>query len=255
MKKNCLRFLAVGVAVVVCIQPAFSRQLSANEALTRALKSEQSSPSGMRKARSLSHQTSVHTIPTVNNDAAAFYVFEGAEGDGFIVASADDRLQPLLGVADSGSYSEIPENMQWWISQYQEEISAYYDANGTDASSDFESVYDLYDSWAPIEPICKTTWDQGAPYNALCPTSGGKATFTGCVATCLAQAVRAIGYMNPNGSKSYNAHDDGTKTFDFSSYKPNFSLLRDSYGKDATDAEREDVANLMLDCGVAFNSS
>ncbi len=257
MKKNCLRFLAVGVAVVVCGQSAFARQLSANEALTRALKSEQSAPAGLRKARSIAQQTNVRTFPTKDNTATAFYVFEGAAADGFVVASADDRLQPVLGVAESGSFSEIPENMQWWINQYQEEISAYYDANGTDGeASEYTSLYDLYDSWAPIEPICKTYWNQTSPYNALCPTVGGSKTPTGCVATCLAQAIKAIGYLNPKGTKSYSNSNLGwTVSFDYNNYKPDFSKMRDKYDGNATQEERDEVAKLMFACGVAVESN
>lgn len=262
MEKKFWQILAFGAAMTVCIQPVSARQLSANEALTRAVRSELSAPAGMRKAPVASRMKLVHTSLTEKQNIPALYVFASEKNDGFIVASADDRLQPVLGVADSGSFSEIPENMQWWLDQYEEEIAAYYDANGTDGTaSEYQSVYDLYDSWAPIEPICKTTWDQGAPYNDLCPDvvksdEKGK-TVTGCVATCLAQAIKAIGYLNPGGGTKVHKNENlgWEVSFDYDNYKPDFSKLRDKYDGNATQAEKDEVAKLMMACGIAVNSN
>lgn len=256
MERNIWQILAFGALMAVCAQPLSARQLSANDALRRAVKSEQSVPMGMRKSPVNSRMKLVHTSLTERELAPALYVFESEKG-GVLIASADDRLQPVLGVSDSGTFGEMPENMKWWLSQYEEEIAAYYEANGTEeAAGTFESVYDYYASWEPLEPICKTEWDQMGPFNALCPTVNGTETATGCVATCLAQAIRAIGYMHPSGSKTYSNENLGwTVSFDFNSYKPDFSLLRDAYKGGATQAQRDEVAKLMYACGVAVNSS
>lgn len=40
-----------------------------------------------------------------------------------------------------------------------------------------------------IAPMVQTQWDQGAPYNNQCPTYNGATTYTGCVATAMAQAM------------------------------------------------------------------
>ena len=260
MKKKFWQILAFGAVVAVCVPPVTARQLSANEALARAVKSEQSVRPGMRMSSATSRMKLVHTSMAEKQNAPALYVFESGKSDGFIVATADDRLQPVLGVADSGSFSEMPENMKWWIDQYQEEISAFYEANGVDgdATTSFTSIYDLYDSWEPIEPFCPTLWNQGDPYNLVCPeTKDGNKTVTGCVATCLAQAIKTIGYLNPGGgTKTYKNDNLGWEvSFDFDNYKPDFSKMRDKYDNTATQEEKEEVARLMLACGVATNSS
>lgn len=194
-----------------------------------------------------------HTALTPSTNQPAFYVFGSERPDGFVIASADDRLQPVLGIADSGSFSNLPENMQWWLGQYENEIQAYYDANGSEASS-LTSVYDNYATWAPLQPICKTQWNQLDPYNLLCPTVNGSRSVTGCVATCLAQAIKAIGYFKGSGKREYTTNG-ATVSFDYDNYKPDFSKMRDKYDGGATQEEKNEVAKLMLACGVSVGTA
>lgn len=255
MKKKQRQLLTIAAAAVMGFQPVMARQISSAEALDRAIKSEQSVPAGMRLATNGSKLKLLHTALAADGDQAAYYVFGSERPDGFVIASADDRLQPILGIAESGLFSELPDNVKWWLGQYEAEISAYYAENGTDGDFSLTSVYDNYDSWGPIEPICKTRWNQHAPYNLLCPEVNGSRSVTGCVATCLAQAVKAIGYFNGSGLRTYTTNGV-TVTFDFGSYKPDFSKMRDSYDDGgASEAECQEVAKLMLACGVAVGTS
>lgn len=51
-------------------------------------------------------------------------------------------------------------------------------------------------------------WNQGDPYNALCPviTSTGKRTVTGCVATAMAQVMMYYNYpASGQGATSYTS--------------------------------------------------
>ena len=44
-----------------------------------------------------------------------------------VILSADDCMPPVLGVIDNGSFdiNKVPENMKWWLSQYDISISNY----------------------------------------------------------------------------------------------------------------------------------
>ncbi len=255
MKKNIWQILTAGLAVVTCLQPAMARQLSSEEALTRVYKTPFSAPAGKRLASKGVKPQLIHTAFTADKERPAYYVFGSDRADGFIIASADDRLEPVLGIADSGSFSEIPDNMKWWLGQYEEEIAAYYDVNGTDAEAKpFSSVYEAYDSWEPVEPICKTKWNQTNPFNLKCPTVNGSRAVTGCVATCLAQAIKAIGYFKGSGSVAYSTNGANVE-FNYSNYTPDFDAMKDVYDSSATTAEKNAVAELMLACGVAVNTA
>ena len=255
MKTNIWQILAAGIAAVACLQPAMARQLSSDEALARVYKTPLSAPAGKRLASKGVKPRLLHTAFTADKVRPAYYVFGTDRADGFIIASADDRLEPVLGVAESGSFSEIPENMRWWLSQYEEEIAAYYDVDGAEAESKpFATVYEAYESWSPIEPICKTKWNQTNPYNLKCPTVNGSRAVAGCVATCLAQAVKAIGFFKGSGSVSYTTNGAAVE-FNYSKYTPAFELMRDVYDSSATEEEINAVADLMFACGAAVNTA
>ena len=53
----------------------------------------------------------------------------------------------------------------------------------------------------------KTTWDQGPPYNNLCPMDGSSKSIVGCVATAMAQIVNFHQYPR---SISFGAEDSYT---------------------------------------------
>lgn len=255
MKKNICKILTVGIAVAMCLPSAMARQLSSDEALTRVYKTSFSAPAAKRIASKGVKPRLIHTAMAAESQRPAYYVFGTDRADGFIIASADDRLEPVLGVADSGSFSEIPDNMKWWLSQYEEEIAAYYDADGTEEETKpFASVYDAYDAWSPIEPICKTKWNQTSPFNDKCPMVNGSRAVTGCVATCLAQAIKAIGYFKGNGSVSYTTNG-ATVEFDYSNYTPQFDLMKDVYTSSSTTKAKTAVAELMFACGAAVNTA
>ena len=61
----------------------------------------------------------------VANDAA-YYVFNTQQDKGFVIVSGDDRTEAVLGYSDRGHFdaNDIPANMQWWLSQYEEELWA-----------------------------------------------------------------------------------------------------------------------------------
>lgn len=88
------------------------------------------------------------------NGVIDYYVFNRGNDDGFIVVSGDDCVLPVLGYADNGSfdYQSIPENMQWWLGEYQREIE-YARLKGTAPRQ-----MPVLDN--SVLPLVKTTWDQ-----------------------------------------------------------------------------------------------
>ncbi len=252
MKNKFWQFIAISAAGLLLSQPAEAHQLSPNQALTRAQKADDV-PGGMRKIRSAAKPELVKTTLTERQGLPAFYVFENAGG--LLITSADDRLPAVLGYSESGSFSEIPANMEWWLSQYEQEIGAYYD-EASEETSQWVSTFDQYDSWTALEPLCKTEWNQSAPFNDQCPMLGNSRTVTGCVATALAQVIRYKGYLNCRGVNTYTwAAGNQTLSFNYNDYKVDFSLLRDAYKGGASQAERDEVAKLMYAVGIAVNSN
>ena len=111
-----------------------------------------------------------------------YYVFNLGETDGFVIVSGDDRTTAILGYADSGSINEddMPDGLRYLLEGYEEQIANIPD--------EVEAPLNKSNR-ASIGPLIQTRWNQGNPYNYLCPLITGKHAVTGCVATSMAQVM------------------------------------------------------------------
>lgn len=100
-------------------------------------------------------------------------------------------------------------------------------------------------------------WNQGDPYNALCPviTSTGKRTMTGCVATAMAQVMMYYNYpASGQGATSYTSETHKFQlSSDFSKVAFDWANLTGTYSSTSTAIQKNAVATLMYNCGVAVN--
>lgn len=121
-----------------------ARQLSPDEAMQRAaqftsmesgprLKSTMKSPARAKAAPKLKL---AYTSPANNSEnVPAFYVFNKNEGsdEGFIIASGDDRLRPVLAITDNGTFNpaNVPPALKWWLEQYELEVASYLNGSSS----------------------------------------------------------------------------------------------------------------------------
>lgn len=190
--------------------------------------------------------------------AASYYVFN-AEGQGFVIASADDRVPAVLGYSDKGTFvpNEMPANMMAWLKSYDSQMEYL--------NSHPEAAARRAVTGAAIEPLIKTHWDQRTPYNNLCPMDGENRSLTGCVATAMAQVMYYWKYPTQTSTEipSYTLTktvkgeegDEEVKTvipaipaatpFDWDNMKL-------QYNGTETEEEQNAIANLMLTCGTAL---
>ena len=174
-----------------------------------------------------------------------FYVFSTASRT--IIASADDVAVPLLGYIDSGNFdpARMPPQMKSFLESYSAEIAA------VTASGDFhitKAAASRAERQA-IEPLCKTGWNQDAPYNDLCPVKNGDRTYTGCVATAMAQVMKYFSYPTKgSGSVSYSWNRQ-TISLDLSATEFDWGSMLDRYDASSSAASKTAVATLMKACG------
>jgi hypothetical protein len=96
-----------------------------------------------------------------------FYVFNRGTADGYIIVSADDRTDAILGYTDSGSfnYANLPSNARWWFSEYQRQIQYLIDHPNLKNRIAPKSLP------TSVAPLCKSLWSQLAPSTtAVLPT-------------------------------------------------------------------------------------
>lgn len=234
MKKLLLYSLLLTSGVV-----ASARSLSPAEALGRL--------PGMAMSRSAEVMDPVMTVGTA--DAPTLYVFNRPDG-GWMIVSADDVAAPLLGYSDTGSFdsANLPDNFKGWIESYDRQISAAA-AAGSTAYRPSRSA----DERTPIAPLVKTQWNQGSPYNLDCPKFNNISTYTGCVATAMAQVMKYYNWppkASENATFDYKA-DGVSFTADFSNYEFDWDNMLDRYTTFSTE-QANAVSKLMQACGYSI---
>ena len=156
---------------------ALARQFTGNTAKTQSLGGQAQQ---LRVA---------YTEVSKKNNSNLLYVVDNGNNAGYVVIAGDDIVgTPVLGYSENGSfnYNEMPENLQWWLSEYGRQIE-YAIENGISTSASSAPTFDT-----EVEPLIKTKWDQSEPYNNMCPEIpgyGGERAATGCAATALAQLM------------------------------------------------------------------
>lgn len=227
-------FFAAGVAA----------PLSPEEALSRV---------NIKQLR-LQTQTSVTpqlsmTVTSQSGDNA-LYVFERPGNNGFLILSADDSVLPVLGYADAGGFDaeNISPSFKSWLEEYARQIE-FVKTHNLKSSSGIAT-----DEREPIAPLISTKWDQGTPYNEMCPTVKKQKAPTGCAATVMAQVMNYYKYPERgNGEINYYSAGDVNDylSLDFSAQPFDWENMLESYTNGYSQAQADAVAYLMKACGYA----
>ena len=194
-----------------------------------------------------------------DEQTVAYYVFNINEksSGGFVIVAGDDVVKPILGYSNNGSYDEknLPPNFAYWMDYLQQQI-AYAQERNLQQSETIKKEWDAYlngklsSPVASVEPLIQTYWNQGAPYNYKCPPN----TYTGCVATAMAQIIKYHNYPTRGigQSEAYNCSTSGIyiPAVDFE-VNYDWANMLNIYDDTAIPQQEEAVATLMYHCGVS----
>lgn len=218
-------------------------------------------------------EVAVVAVAPTNTDETAFFVIDRGSTGGFVVMSADDRLNPVLVIAPSGRFDSTPGTPLYDLlcKDVQSRVAAA-DAGGSGRSEGWAALLNESDpslmkiaysgissiNDVRVEPFVQSKWSQSTvdgknvynyytPYNYVC----------GCVATAGAQILRYYEY--PEGSVTPVSR---TCTVD------GVSVTKKMYGGDypwedmpfvpdssITDKQRQAIGKLCYDVGVAVRMS
>ena len=191
----------------------------------------------------------VYTAPSVSKrQAVDYYVFDVADGNGFVIVAGDDRARQVLAYGDhSIDMTSVPGNVQWLLDQYAEQMEYLFnhpDAKPSRQTQGSESV---------VPQMLTTTWGQRTPYRDQCPQVEGKPCVTGCVATSMAQVMNYWRY--PSQLPAVPAYVTETLRLNVPALPPAdvpWDLMQDSYREGSyTEEQGSAVALLMRYCGQA----
>ena len=252
---------------------------------TRALKvAEQFAPQPAKAKRIKSKTTPeqsyeiVYTHRMPNSDRAAFYVVKLGE-KGFVIISADDVANPILGYSYTNSWPTsisaegdtiLPPQVLSYLNdmalQIETAIEKYPNLESSEEWNNVgkkavrktparKSADALPDS---VGPLLTTTWGQGQYYNALCPEDANGEDGhvpTGCVATAMAQIINYWGQKEEIKTRGIHSYDSqyGNLTVNYDSTSYDFTNMPDALTAESTPEQINAVAKLMYECGVAVN--
>lgn len=185
------------------------------------------------------------------------YILQNINGEGFVIISADDRAIPVLGYAEHGriDVNNVPDNFLGWLQGCNSEIQHAVDSQVTQSETAAAEWNALAAGIAlapksptAVSPLLSTTWDQGSPYNALCPGTAYNRSPVGCVATAMAQVMKYWAYPpKGQGSHSYTCSYYGsTLSANFGNTTYSWSSMPSSVYSSNTQ-----VATISYHCGVS----
>jgi hypothetical protein len=191
----------------------------------------------------------------------AFYVFN-IDGGGWVIVAGDDRAKQVLAYGNTGNIDmdNMPGNMKAYLNMLKGQIEtaqAYKGKTVPVKASKNRTV---------VEPLLKTNWGQGEPWNRLCPVNGaGETTSVGCAPLAMAQVLYYWKYPNevsempgyPGTGYQWYPSMPAT-TFDFDLIIDQYRYYDPVTGNptivDYTDEQANEVAKLSRYCGQACKS-
>ena len=191
-----------------------------------------------------------------------YYVYENANGEGWVMVAANDVAHPILAYSNTGTFrtDNQPANLKVWLRGYDRQITRAAQDENYVANEQVQNEWKTLRKGANpvkaavvVSPLIKTGWDQDSPYWNSCPQKSGSRCYTGCVATAMAQVMnyhqwpkKGTGSHTIKGT-SYSANF-GSTTYDWDN-------MLNSYSGSSTSAQKTAVATLMYHCGVAVDMS
>lgn len=253
-----MKKIILSIFSVLALSSAYADRISSTQALQNVITHFNT----QRHAARTINKVKAYTLV---KESAAYYVFAGSAGNGYIIAAADDDMvSPVLGYSDSGTFDayNMPENMKWWLSQYDEEVAALSCQSGETVIS-MKTEADVVPSLTAkkaeridVDPLLTAKWGQKAPYNDLCPTINGSRSLVGCVAVAMGQLMYYYNWPDSGtGSHSYYAYntDQGILSVDFSQSHYDWPHMIDSCSTDSPAETCTAVAKLLSDVGISID--
>lgn len=209
-------------------------------------------------------QASLVYTKTEADNTVDYYIFN-VTPKGFVIVSADDNMEPIIGYSTESDFDLQVANQKGLSYWMQQSASKIYQGIQQQVVADgrISSLWSAYKQGlnpgvakaTTVSPLLTTTWNQSPYYNALCPfnSTDNQRCVTGCVATAMAQIMRF--WKSPTtGTGSYTYTDAPPSfTYNYGTQSANFGTTTYNWANMPTSisAANNDVATLMYHCGVA----
>jgi len=254
MKKTLLYLLVALTGIL----SAAAREIAPTEALHNALVALNGDAEADRILNDGERLRLMYTQKSGDN--TLFYVFETAKG-GFLIASANDNANPVLGYTGNGTFQEalsIP-SFKAWVTDCRNALTFVANQPESAFREDYRRSMHRSHSARVNLPIIVSpllgniAWNQGAPYNNNCPLVMGSKCAAGCVATAMAMVMKYWQWpVHGTGEVSYVTSTYGIElNADFSQSTYEWTSMLNRYDGEYTEEQAAAVAKLLSDVGIS----
>ncbi len=195
-----------------------------------------------------------------------FYAFNINGDEGYIITSGSDLTQPVLGYSDQGPLdpANMPEPLKCWLESLDKAIEGIEAGMPQKKQLKVNNVARVADKKA-IEPLMRSKWNQGDPYNLMTPSyidkdngSYHEHSATGCVATATTQIMYYWKWPQEAcatiPSYTYNWSGNIKTTEELPPVVFNWDAMTDTYNGNSSQESKMAVAQLMLYAGHGMQS-
>lgn len=178
-----------------------------------------------------------------------YYIFNDADGSGYVIVSGDDSMPSVFGYSDSGSIniSNMPGGLVNMLRMYSECVETAKTKGGLEAEEDAKpSLFSSHPE--SVSPLLTTMWGQGKPYNQYCP----EGTVVGCVATAAVQVMKYYAWPSKGKGMVTTLYNGSNLTVDLNNSTYAWDQMKDNLYDNLDSPEASDaVARISYDFGVA----
>lgn len=191
----------------------------------------------------------VHNEPSaVDAKLNDYYIFNTSDNNRYVIVAGDDRASSILAYGEGAiDMDDLPDGMVFLLELYKGQIDYLH------AHPDMVVRKMPRHASSSISPLLKSLWDQGEPYNEMCPMDNGKRSVTGCAATSTAMVFHYWKY--PSGiSTQLPGYTTKTRKIHVDPLSPTtfeWNDMLNSYSGSYTSAQAKAVAKLMRYVGQA----
>ena len=208
-------------------------------------------PGGARK---------IQTVIPLNFDSICILNLFELEPEGWILLSADKKVEPVIGFSFTGHFKMPEQNLNDpvfnWLDLYHKQIknivadSSLKERSAWSRSSENGVSRSLAAAAVRVDPFMVVNWGQGKNWNQFCPVDKdgpGGHVYVGCVAVGLAQAMSI--FKIPEKGQGYNNYLDPKYGTQFVNFGNTF------YKWDSMSVSIADKYNslLLYHCAVSVN--
>ena len=244
-----MRYLYTLLLALLGVAASQAETLTPQEAIGR-LYGTPDLPAKVKPSGDIVSPALFQTIETASGEPAVYLFTSGSQ---ILAVGANDVAAPLLGYGITTGEGDIPPQMTDWLNDYAVAI-AYADSLQREGKWHRNAApRRIQDRPAQIGPLLTCTWNQDDPFNRSCPRQDGQLTFTGCVATAMAQVMYYHRYPEKSTGEGTATMGDEqlTRSLNTTFY---WDLMIDHYESGSFNGRQGSaVANLMVTCGFAVN--